>query len=278
MLINILWKVKEEREGRMISVCKRGGGIQKVDDDWTRGLFNISEWMEFYLGIRVINSEQNIMQLYLLYKFYAVNFSTSGQALPFEACECDSTPSHTWNGLEHTWISWEVLFAAQQTFLKDKACLRFGKHHCQSNILLFLIFYHSGFDTVEGKKEQYKPPFLEYYDRQMEAKQGKGSGGAAQPQSPAPGQQAGQSGDLPQSEGSAQTPKDVPSLERPFYENSEKVSTKLFVRILFLWLAYSNVMCTMQAYHTLANHCLQPQIYKGDPRTCAIFIPAWGSN
>ena len=61
----------------------------------------------------------------------------------------------------------------------------------------------------------------------MEAKQGKGSGGAAQPQSPAPGQQAGQSGDLPQSEGSAQTPKDVPSLERPFYENSEKVSTEL---------------------------------------------------
>ena len=24
--------------------------------------------------------------------------------------------------LQHTWISWEVLFVAQQTFLKDKAC------------------------------------------------------------------------------------------------------------------------------------------------------------
>ena len=26
------------------------------------------------------------------------------------------------------------------------------------------------------------------------------------------------------------------------------------------------------------NHEEQPQIYKGDPRTCAIFIPAWGLN
>ena len=27
-----------------------------------------------------------------------------------------------------------------------------------------------------------------------------------------------------------------------------------------------------------AEHPVQPQIYKGDPRICTIFIPAWGSN
>ncbi len=85
-----------------------------------------------------------------------------------------------------------------------------------------------GFDTVEGsKKDDYKPPFLEYYDRQMEANKGKGSGGAAQPRSPAPGQQADQSADVPQPEGSAQTPKEMPSLERPFLDNSDKVSSFL---------------------------------------------------
>ena len=68
------------------------------------------------------------------------------QALSFEVCESDSTPSQTWNGLEEcdfqqtrTWwhhthldtkrtptahlnILREVLFVAQQVFLKDKAC------------------------------------------------------------------------------------------------------------------------------------------------------------
>ena len=85
-----------------------------------------------------------------------------------------------------------------------------------------------GFDTVDGQKPEYRPLFLEHYDRQMEAKQGSGgsSGGSSQPRSPALGQQADGSGsDASQPGSGAHTPKnDVPRLERPFYENSDHVS------------------------------------------------------
>lgn len=81
------------------------------------------------------------------------------------------------------------------------------------------------FDTVDGQKPEYRPLFLEHYDRQMEAKQGSGgsSGGSSQPRSPALGQQADGSGsDASQPGSGAHTPKnDVPRLERPFYENSD---------------------------------------------------------